>query len=226
MIEAKMDVMRSLQYPARNPGWFKKLVLWVLAMAGVVTVPLAHGYLVRIVRNVARGNEFLPSFADWKQLYLDGLRVIGALFVLFFPVCLLFALAALGAGIVQSQVGDGLQGVLATIAGQLALRAVQGVYLACLVVFCPIVYICVAYSSQWYAGLNFALMKRLVVGNVVNYVLLILLAYAIVAMSYLGVFFVLVGFIFTLGYALMCTAHMYGVYLRSRLLDGECALAE
>lgn len=226
MVEAKMDVMRSLQYPARNPGWFKKLLLWVLAMAGGVTIPLAYGYLVRIIRNVARGNEFLPSYADWKQLYSDGLRVIGSLFVIFMPLGLLFAVTVLGTGIVKAQASDTLPGVLATLAGQLAVRSVQGVYLAFLIVFCPIVYICVAYSSQWYAGLNFALMKRLVAGNIVNYVLLILVAYAVVAMSYFGVFLAVIGFVFTLGYALMCTSHMYGVYLRSRLLDGECALME
>lgn len=211
-----MDVSRSLRFPSLNPNWLPALIIWMLLMVGIVTTPLAIGYLVRLVRNVARGNEFLPSYADTAQLYCDGLRFWLAGAVLVVP---LLAVIIINNFCGNSMLdGDcGVFGLLAALSSLALGRVLNSLYIVVVVFILPMSLICVAYSPNWYAGVDFSLMRRLVGGNWLDYCLMVLVAYAISSLASFGILVFIVGALISIPYASFCSAHMYGTYLQQCL---------
>ena len=211
--EANMDISRSLRFPSLNPNWLPSLIIWMLLMMGIVTTPLAIGYLVRVVRNVARGNEFLPSYADKSQLYKDGLRCMAAGFILVLPFIAAIVVNEFCLGMLQS--GDNSAVTLLAMVGQTVLgKILQSVYLGVVVFITPLAMMCVAYSPNWYAGFDFGLMRRLVKNNLFDYAFTVLVAYAVSSLSGFGFFVFFVGILISVPYASFCIAHMYGTFLR------------
>ena len=212
-----MDVSRSLRFPSLNPNWLPALIIWMLLMMGIVTTPLAIGYLVRLVRNVARGNEFLPSYADTAQLYCDGLRFWLAGAVLVVPL--------LAAIIINNFCGNsmldgdcGVFGLLAALSSLALGQVLKSLYIAVVVFILPMSLICVAYSPNWYAGVDFVLMRRLLSRSWIDYFFMVLVAYAISSLgSFVGLLAFIVGLLVSMPYASFCAAHMYGTYLRQCL---------
>lgn len=211
-----MDVSRSLRFPSLNPNWLPALLIWMLLMVGIVTTPLAIGYLVRLVRNVARGNEFLPTYADTGQLYCDGLRFCMASTVMLVPL-----VAAIGVneflGSNMMEGNSGVLGILAALSSIALGQVLKTIYLTILVFIMPMSLICVAYSPNWYAGVDFSLMRRLVGGNWLDYCLMVLVAYAISSLASFGILVFIVGALISIPYASFCSAHMYGTYLQQCL---------
>ncbi|MFD1600312.1 DUF4013 domain-containing protein [Halobellus rarus] len=80
----------SLLYPSRD-GW--ETVLWggVVFLFFWLLVPffIAAGYFLRLTRAAGRGDATPPSFADWKVLLVDGVKLV---FVLL-PAAIIYALA-------------------------------------------------------------------------------------------------------------------------------------
>ncbi|MDO5295127.1 MAG: DUF4013 domain-containing protein [bacterium] len=215
-----MDIARSLRFPSRNPNWLFSLVVWALLMLGVVTAPLAIGYLVRVVRNVARGNEFLPSYADKIQLYGDGLRVwlAGAFFVL--PIIAAILINEFCGNPLRDS-DAGLLSFFAACGSAVLGQMLQSIYLAILVFLMPLIFLCVAYSPNWYAGFNFALMRRLLTNHVFDYVFMVLVAYAVSSLGSLGFFAFIIGAMITIPYVTFCVAHMYGSFLLQSLHEDD-----
>jgi hypothetical protein len=81
-----------LAYPFRDPHWVKKLGTGILVLLASFIIPVLpylvlYGYIGRIVRNSAAGEEdTLPEWTDLGGLMSEGLRVFGALFVYALPM--------------------------------------------------------------------------------------------------------------------------------------------
>lgn len=67
----------ALRYPWTGDDRLETIVVGgVLGLLGMLVVPmfLVFGYLVRVVRRVGEGDEAPPSFDDWGELLVDGLK--------------------------------------------------------------------------------------------------------------------------------------------------------
>ena len=212
-----MDISRSLSFPSRNPNWLPSLLIWCLLAMGIVTTPLAVGYMIRMVRNVARGNEFFPSYADKGQLYLDGLRYMLACMVIALPIVLVMLGNAYYAHTLEEQQHCTAASILALLSSKAFGRMLQSVYLAISVFVMPLIMICVAYSPNWYAGLDFSLMRRFLSHNLWDYAFMVLVSYAISSLSGFGIFLLGVGVLITIPYACFTISHIYGSYLQESL---------
>lgn len=70
-------ISNAIDYPRSNDDAVRTVLIGgLLALTSVLIVPavLLVGYLMRVVRSVARGDERAPAFEDWDRLLRDGVR--------------------------------------------------------------------------------------------------------------------------------------------------------
>lgn len=121
--EFKMDIGKSFSYIAEDKNWVEKLgVGAVISMIPIVNFA-AFGYQVKIARNVWRGEERpLPAWNEFGKLFVDGLRIVGAMLVYMLPIILVYSVLAIGlvafsimaesGGYTPSAGGDELAGIM------------------------------------------------------------------------------------------------------------------
>jgi len=72
-------LFEALAFPRAGDDWLETLLVGgVLSLLGVLVVPaiVVNGYLVRVLRAGVEGDETLPRFTDWVDLFVDGLLVL------------------------------------------------------------------------------------------------------------------------------------------------------
>ena len=79
-------------FPFRDPQWKNKLLIGsLISLAGFVIpfIPwiFLYGYGAQIMHRiiVEGGEPYLPEWDDWNRLFIDGLRLGGAIFIFAFP---------------------------------------------------------------------------------------------------------------------------------------------
>lgn len=69
----------ALSFPRRSDDWLPTLLIGgVLSVLGFLIVPLfiVQGYLVRVLQAAVRGDDEAPSFTDWGDLIVDGVKLV------------------------------------------------------------------------------------------------------------------------------------------------------
>lgn len=69
----------ALSFPANSDDWLPTILVGgVLSLLGFLVLPafVVQGYLIRVLRSAARGDEEVPSFTDWSGLLVDGLKAV------------------------------------------------------------------------------------------------------------------------------------------------------
>jgi hypothetical protein len=81
----------SLRYPSSD--WSKIVVLGVLFIISFLIIPLflAIGYMFRVIKASLAGVEELPSFDEWGEMFVDGIKL--------FLVYLIYSLPAIIIGV-------------------------------------------------------------------------------------------------------------------------------
>lgn len=85
----------AITYPTESDDWILTVLLGgLLSILSFLVVPavLVYGYLLRTIRSNLAGEPAPPTFGDWGELFVDGLRV--------FVVLLAYMLVPLVVGIV------------------------------------------------------------------------------------------------------------------------------
>lgn len=89
-----MDFGKAFTYISEDENWMRKLGIGAIVSVVPFLNFAAIGYQVQIARNVAKGEERpLPEWDNLGDLFLDGLRIIGAMFIYMLPVIILYGLA-------------------------------------------------------------------------------------------------------------------------------------
>ncbi len=81
----------SLRYPSSD--WIKVVILGVLFIISFFIIPLflAMGYMFRVIKASLAGVEELPSFDEWGEMFIDGIKL--------FLVYLIYSLPAIIIGV-------------------------------------------------------------------------------------------------------------------------------
>ena len=81
----------SLRYPSSD--WIKVLILGVLFIISFLIIPLflAMGYMFRVIKASLAGVEELPTFDEWGEMFVDGIKL--------FLVYLIYSLPAIIIGV-------------------------------------------------------------------------------------------------------------------------------
>lgn len=69
----------ALGYPLRTDDRVATLIVGAaLIVASVFVLPafVLQGYLLRVLRSAATGERAAPSFTDWGELFVDGLKLV------------------------------------------------------------------------------------------------------------------------------------------------------
>ena len=100
----------AISYPRTNDDWLPTIAIGgILLILQFLLIPiiLVQGYYVRVLRGVSRSEPTAPSFTEWGDLFVDGLKllVVGFAYGLLIgvPVIVLSAIA----GGVGAAVGEG-----------------------------------------------------------------------------------------------------------------------
>ena len=110
----------AISYPRTNDDWLPTIAIGgILLILQFLLIPiiLVQGYYVRVLRSVSSGRATAPSFTDWGDLFVDGLKlfVVGLAYGLLIgiPVLLVSAIGG-GAG---AAVGEGAGAVIGLVVG-------------------------------------------------------------------------------------------------------------
>jgi len=84
-------VSDSLKYPSSN--WSKVVILGILLLISILIIPifLSLGYMFRVIKATLAGVDELPSFDEWEEMLIDGVKL--------FLVYLIYSLPAIIIGI-------------------------------------------------------------------------------------------------------------------------------
>ncbi len=93
----------ALRFPRSGDDWLPTLIIGgVLSLLGVLILPglVVQGYLVRVLRAGARDESAAPSFTEWGELFVDGLKLLvvnlGYAVATVIPVTIVTAVLAAG----------------------------------------------------------------------------------------------------------------------------------
>ncbi len=127
-----MDITRAIKYPFNNgvvDGLVKSLIYFLCCLF-VITAPAAIGYAMEAARRVAAGDETLPDWSNFMELWMEGLRISITSFVYLLPAfivgflccgAMFFGALSNGHGesvaLASALVIVGIAGVLALIGG-------------------------------------------------------------------------------------------------------------
>ena len=85
-------VKTLLKFPFQDPKWGTKLLIGAALVFANAIIPLLPailltGYIARLMRSTARGNDpALPEWDDWGGLLRDGFRLWAASFLYALPL--------------------------------------------------------------------------------------------------------------------------------------------
>ena len=117
----------ALTYPTESEDWFVTVLIGgVLTLLSILIIPLfiVYGYLVRAIQANLKGKPQPPTFGDWGELIVDGIKVVVVgLVYMFIPMIVFFVTvgsmvaALIGGGDVGAAIGFGtlIVGMLVTL---------------------------------------------------------------------------------------------------------------
>lgn len=207
-----LDFARAFRFVPDDPDWIKKILIggaFTLLSAILIGAPFVMGYFVRLVRNVARGDERpLPEWDDLGGIFSDGLRAVVvylAYFVgaLILPVTLGGVLLLVIAG--GSSTGGGAGEALASIAAvaMVAIYALGGLLMLVLMLFVPAALLHFILYDRVSAAFEVREVVGIIQRNLGSYLLALVLYFVANMASQIGVVLCCVG-VFPLGFWSFC----------------------
>ncbi len=186
-----MDVGRSFTYMLKQPGGIGKLILGgILMLIPIVGWALVGGYALRTLRSVADGNDTLPEWTDWGDLFVKGLLAWVVSFVFDIP------------GLVLSRLGT------------------PGSFLSTLwsivvLIVLPAALIRFATRDNFGAAFEFGAIIDFIKANSSNYILAVILGVVASIIAGFGVILLVIGVIFTIFWSAMVWSHLMGSVYRA-----------
>jgi hypothetical protein len=112
----------AIEFPTTADDWIQTVIIGgALTLLAALILPaiVVQGYTVRVARAGATGGT-APSFTDWGDLLVDGLRllVVNVAMMLLFvvPVGIVLATGAIVGGVTGSRVVTGIVGLIGVLA--------------------------------------------------------------------------------------------------------------
>jgi hypothetical protein len=188
-----MDAGTSFVYMLKQPGGIVKILIGgILLIIPIFGACVVLGYALRTMRGVAAGDEQLPEWSDWGDLFVKGLIVIVAGIIYSIPTIILTRLGILGS----------LLSFVWSIFEWIVLPAAVLRY---------------AVTDNFGAFFEFSAIFDFIKANASNYILAIVLALVAGFISMFGLILLLIGVLFTYFWAALVYAHLLGSVYRASL---------
>lgn len=207
-------IEEAINYPRDGDDALTTILIGgVLGLLSVLVVPvfLLLGFSVRVLRSVEAGEETPPTFGDWGELLVDGLKAFAIAFV--YAIVPLIVLAATAGGTIVAAVsGDVTPGA---VAGALVGFLLAG--LLWLLAFYVIPAAVASFASEGRVGAAFdtAVLRRVLLDGRYATAWLVAFAFFVVAGVVVGILSVVPPLGFVVGafldfYVAVAAAYLYG----------------
>ncbi len=215
-----MNIGKSFSYVMEDPNWIKKILIgggilfvgilfsWLLAIPLLLAAMVLTGYSLAVIRNVAESAQFpLPEWSDFGGLFMKGLYAILGTIVLYLPAILIACCAGV-VGALPSMSKD-VPSAVQYVA--MCLNCLQSLVSLVLGLIQPAAMTRFAMSANqvsvyWDFAGNFNFITK----NLSNYLIAVIVA---IVASFIGLFGIIlcgVGLPFTLFWAGLVAAFLYG----------------
>lgn len=126
----------AITYPTESDDWIVTVLIGgIMLLLSFLLIPafIAYGYLVRAIRANLEGEPEPPTFGDWGELIVDGLKVfVVALIYMIVPIIVMFVTVGLSMAAIltggEAGAVAGLGGLLVGMLVTFALALVFGYF--------------------------------------------------------------------------------------------------
>ncbi len=221
-----MDIGKAFTYVFEDPNWIMKVLIGGIVLLIPIVNFAVYGYMLTTLKNVADGQPNpLPEWGEFGAHFMKGLYAFVGILVYFLPAiivyCCIFVLtfgmsAAAGSSTGSgSDAGSSLAGVLGLVT--LCLQCLVGIYalLAGLTLYAPLTRFAMSanqLSIFWDFRGNLAFIQK----NLTNYIIALLIAFVASFVAEFGLILCIVGVLFTLFWAQMVAANVFGQLWRNQ----------
>lgn len=187
-----MDVGQAFAFINEDEEWLKKVGIGAIVGAIPIVNFAVFGYQAEVARNVVAGEERpLPEWQDFGKYFVNGLRIVGAMFVYLLPVILLTLCASLSMFFIVEPTGQPTSG---STPPPPEIFVIFGLMFACIMpytifinIIWPLFTIQNVREEKFRANFRFSEMWRLIRRQPGNYILIVVLYFGL----YMGVSFLL-----------------------------------
>jgi len=216
-----MEIGKSFTYITQDEDWIKKLLLGgAITLIPIVGPLYALGYMVEMMKNIMAGHEVpLPEIGDFGSKLIEGLKVWAISIVYALPV-ILFSVCAQSGNFVPLMAGQVPQDVLEILA---SVSIGVGVCCGCLLLLYTILMALVMpfawgkyiETGQFGAAFQLGEIFEMLKSNI-GPAFIVLLVNGLVAFvaAIVGTIICGVGIVFTMFYAQLVMAFLYGSLYR------------
>lgn len=213
-----MDIGKAFTYVFEDPNWIMKVLIGGIVLLIPIVNFAVFGYMLTTLKNVADGQPNpLPEWSDFGAHFMKGLyAVVGALVYLLPGIIVICCaqLLTIGVSTVAGAAGGrDAGGAAASLVGFLGLClsciAYLYIFVAALTLYAPMTRFAMSanqLSLFWDFRGNLAFIQR----NLTNYIIALLIAFVASFVAEFGIILCIVGVLFTLFWAYLVAAHVFG----------------
>ena len=211
-----MEISKSLTYIFDDDNWLKKCIIGglILLIAGllfwsvialVVAGALIAGYMLELIRNVRKDvPNPLPEWHHWGDKFIDGIKLMGILFVWSIPLIIVEAPGSFLSGIFDTD--NVFMAFLLLCLSCLAFLYVIFLWLAT-----PTITIRLAETGDFSSGFEFHEIWNFTRDNVGDIIIAIIVLFLVSFVSFfVGLIICGIGLFFTMFYVVLVQGHLYG----------------
>jgi Protein of unknown function (DUF4013) len=219
------DLGKAFSFPFKDPEWISKFLLAAVFMVlsiVLIGIFIIAGYLVRVTQRVMRGEQnALPAWDDIGVKLVIGFKYCVVQLVYIIPIVLIwvpFFILMIISGIADPDAAGALTGlgISAWIIGMLLIVP----YSLLLTALTPIIMIRFAQNERIADALDVAEIWRFFRQNWQNTLIIALIAVGLQSFAGVGILLFLVGIFFTIFYAYLVSAYLYGTLYRQQNAKG------
>ncbi|MGC8837892.1 MAG: DUF4013 domain-containing protein [Anaerolineae bacterium] len=209
-----MDVGKSFTYMFEDKDWLVKIVLggvFGLLSAFLIGAPFVIGYMLEVIRRVARGDpQPLPDWDNLGEKFVQGLVLIVIMAIWLIPSWIVLCVQ-LGITIPFGNDPDYAGLVTAVSLCGSCLNILWGIGVS---FFSPAIFTRYAVTGRFASAFQFAEIWRFTTKNFVNVLIAVLLAWVAGLVAGFGVILCFVGVFLTWFWSVLVEAHLFGQVYR------------
>ncbi|MCS7285548.1 MAG: DUF4013 domain-containing protein [Anaerolineae bacterium] len=209
-----MDIGKAFSYVFEDKNWLVKLLIGgVLLLIPIVNF-ISIGYALRTLRNVAEGEEKpLPEWDNWGDYFTKGLMVFLATLLYLLPFYILLGIGGALVGIAGAR-EEGALASIAALCGSLA-YCLTSVYGLAFSLWLPGALTFYLFKGNFGSMFSFSEIFRYISANIGNYLIAWIISVVASFVASFGVILCVIGVIFTLFWAYLVWAHLFGQVWRA-----------
>jgi hypothetical protein len=213
-----MDYKSAFTYVLQDPDWVKKiLIAFLIAILSIFIIPafFLGGYFIKTIRNVADGVEKpIPEWNNWGGFFVTGLKMMVVGFIYAIP-CFIIMAALFGLFMLPVILGpdNAEPSMFFLILFEMSIFVFSAISYALM----PSIIISFAQRERIADAVSPKKLISLVKSSPSDYVIVCLLAVALQTVASFGMIALIIGIFFTVIYAELVKANLFGQYIRLHL---------